>query len=381
MGRSRKPLAVLCGSRVRISLSPQIFITQSTQSCRESSFVLLLVELLSIFNSPFGGSMNKLNILVVGGAGYIGSHIVADLCEAGHNVIVFDNLSFGFRENVPVQAELIIGDLRNEEDLRKALSKNIDVVYHFAALKAVGESMVLPEKYAENNIMGTLKLLNIMAEHNVKKIIFSSSAAVYGEPQYMPIDENHPINPENYYGYTKVCIEENLKWFDRLKGIKYAALRYFNATGYDLKGRVNCQEKNPANLSPIIMEVASGQREKLLVYGNDYSTPDGTCIRDYIHVNDLAEAHLLAMDYLFENDNSLVINLGTGKGHSVIEMVKAASEATGRKIAFEFVERRPGDPKELMATSLLAKKLIDWEPKFSDLNTIFSSMKKVYNVD
>ena len=322
--------------------------------------------------------MQKLNILVVGGAGYIGSHIVADLVETGHSVIVFDNLSSGFKENVPEYAKLVVGDILNKNELDEAMSNNIDVVFHFAALKAAGESMEVPEKYAENNIIGTLNILESMVKHNVTRFVFSSSAAVYGEPQYLPIDEKHPISPENYYGYTKICIERNLEWFSKLRGINYAALRYFNATGYDIKGRVTCQERNPANLSPIVMEVAAGMREKMLVFGNDYDTPDGTCVRDYIHVNDLSEAHLLAMNYLIEEKKDLVVNLGTGTGASVLEVIEAGRKVTGKEIPYEMTARRLGDPKELIASSDLAKELLGWQAKYSDLENIFNTMKKVY---
>nr|WP_319776226.1 UDP-glucose 4-epimerase GalE [uncultured Sphaerochaeta sp.] len=322
--------------------------------------------------------MQKLNILVIGGAGYIGSHIVADLVEEGHSVIVFDNLSSGFKENIPDEVELILGDIKNKSEINEAMKKNINVVFHFAALKAAGDSMIVPEKFADNNISGTLNILGAMVENDVKSIVFSSSAAVYGEPAYLPIDEKHPIVPENYYGYTKICIERNLEWFSKLKNIRYAALRYFNATGYDVKGRVKCKENNPANLSPLVMEVASGMREKLYIYGNDYDTPDGTCIRDYIHVNDLSEAHLLAMDYLLKNDKDLVVNLGTGKGASVLEVINAGAKVTGKTISHEFTARRAGDPSELIASSELARELLGWEAKYSDLENIFRTMEAVY---
>jgi UDP-glucose 4-epimerase len=322
--------------------------------------------------------MEKLRILVTGGAGYIGSHIVRDLCEDGHDVTVLDNLSLGFEENVDRRAGLVVGDILSNDDLDKVLSKKIDVVFHFAAWKAAGESMIDPAKYSENNITGALRLLQAMVRHKAKFIVFSSSCAVYGSPEYLPMDEKHPRNPENYYGYTKLSIEENLQWYSRLKDIRYSALRYFNATGYDVKGQIKGKEKNPTNLCPIIMEVASGMRGLIQVYGNDYNTPDGTCIRDYIHVNDLSKAHLLAMDYIREKNEDLVVNLGTGKGRSVLEMIDAAGHALGKNITFEIVGRRPGDPEELYAATDLASEKLNWTAEHSDLETIFSSMKNVY---
>jgi UDP-glucose 4-epimerase len=319
------------------------------------------------------------NLLVTGGAGYIGSHIVQLLCEKQYNVYVFDNFSLGWRENIDDRVKGIIeGDVRNSEDLDKAFTNKIDAVFHFAAWKAAGESMSDPMKYADNNITGTLSLLNKMVEYEVKNFIFSSSAAVYGSPDYLPIDEEHPKNPENYYGYTKLAIEENLEWYSKLKGINYAALRYFNATGYDINGIIKGKERNPANLSPIVMEVASGMRENMQVFGYDYDTPDGTCIRDYIHVSDLADAHLRAMEYLFDKNKNLVVNLGTGKGSSVFEVIDAAKKVTGKEISYKVVDRRAGDPAELFANSDMALELIGWQARHSDLETIFKTMTKVY---
>lgn len=320
-----------------------------------------------------------MNILVTGGAGYIGSHIVQLLCDEKHNVIVFDNLSLGREENIDKRVnDFIVGDILDEAALNKALSSGIDLVFHFAALKAAGESMHNPTKYAKNNITGTLNLLAQMENHNVKNIVFSSSAAVYGSPEYLPIDEKHPVNPENYYGYTKLCIEQNLEWYSKLKGFKYSALRYFNATGYDIKGNIKGLEKNPANLSPIIMEVLSGIRDKMDVYGNDYPTNDGTCIRDYIHVSDLAEAHLLAMNYIIEKKENLVINLGSEVGFSVLEVIHAAEKVFGKKASYDIVGRREGDPPKLVASSKLANDKLNWKAKYSDLETIFQTMGHVY---
>lgn len=321
----------------------------------------------------------KKKVLVTGGAGYIGSHVVQLLCDEGHSVTVFDNFSLGRRENIdPRVNEIIEGDLLNKDDLKKAFEQKFDAVIHFAAWKAAGESMIKPQKYSENNIIGTINLLNQMVESNVNNIVFSSSAAVYGVPQYLPIDENHPVNPTNYYGYTKLCIEQNLEWYSKLLKINYSALRYFNATGYDINEKIKGKEKNPANLSPIVMEVAAGEREEMDVYGNDYDTKDGTCIRDYIHVNDLADAHLKAMNYIMSNDSNLVLNLGSENGHSVLDVISAAEEVVGKKINFNIADRRYGDPDKLVASSNLAKKVLGWEAKYSDLKNIFSSMMNVY---
>lgn len=322
---------------------------------------------------------NRIKVLVTGGAGYIGSHIVKELCDLGHSVIVLDNFSLGLRENIDNRVvEIIEGDILNGPDLKRAFSLGVNVVFHFAAWKAAGESMTDPGKYAKNNIAGTINLINEMLRHDIKNIIFSSSAAVYGNPEYVPIDEKHTTNPVNYYGYTKLAIEQNLEWYSRLKDLRYAALRYFNATGYDIQGKIKGKEKNPANLSPIVMETLAGDRDGLKVFGGDYDTPDGTCVRDYIHVNDLATAHVKAMDYILLKNEDLVINLGTGKGQSVLEVIKAAEKCAGKKILYTLVDRRDGDPAILIASPELALKKLNWKARHSDLETIFSSMMPVY---
>ncbi len=319
-----------------------------------------------------------MKVLVTGGAGYIGSHVVLDLITAGHKVVILDDMSLGCRENIHEEAEFIEGSILDEVMLVGVLSKNIDAVVHLAAFKAAGESMTNPEKYSQNNLNGTFNLLNSTMKHGVKTFVFSSSAAVYGYPEYLPVDEDHYLKPINYYGFTKLVIEQKLKWYHQLKGLKYASFRYFNAAGYDVNGRVIGLEKSPQNLLPIVMEVAKGERSSMDVYGDDYDTEDGTGIRDYIHVNDLASAHVSALDYLQEND-SFTVNLATGKGYSVKDVLAEAENVTGKKIKHFIVGRRPGDPAELIATSKQANELLNWEAKNSDLNTILKSMWNVYN--
>ena len=237
--------------------------------------------------------------------------------------------------------------------------------------------MRLPEKYSINNITGTLNIMNSAVKHNCKIMIFSSSAATFGEPQYLPIDENHPQKPINYYGFTKLKIEEFMDWYDSLKDLKFAALRYFNAAGYDPEGEIRGLEQNPENLLPRVMEAALGQRD-LKVFGNDYDTRDGTCIRDYIHVTDLARAHVLSLEYVSKNKKSLKLNLGTEVGTTVKEIIDMARKITGKEIPAEDVPRRPGDPACLYATSKLAKELLGWEPKFSDVETLVKTTWNVY---
>ena len=315
-----------------------------------------------------------MNVLVTGGAGYIGSHVVLDLLDSGHKVTVLDDLSLGFEKNVDVRAKFIRGSILSEQDLKTAFSTGPDAVIHLAAWKAAGESMVHPEKYSINNIIGTLKLLMAMVDSGVQKIIFSSSAAVYGYPEYLPVDENHRTDPINYYGYTKLAIEDNFRWYSILKGISFVSLRYFNAAGYDSQNRVTEPEQNPQNLLPIVMEVAMGIRDKLKIFGDDYNTADGTCIRDYIHVSDLASAHTKAIHFLQREGKDLIVNLGTGCGHSVLEVVHEAKQITQHPIPNEFVERRPGDPEELIASFEMATDVLKWTPVQSGLNQILQTM-------
>ena len=319
-----------------------------------------------------------MHILVVGGAGYIGSHVVRAFLDKKNSVTVFDNLSSGCRENLFKEAAFVEGDIRKEREINEAMGKGFDGFIHLAAYKAAGESMIVPEKYSVNNISGTINLLNAAAAHRVPTCVFSSSAAVYGEPKYLPIDEKHPCNPENYYGFTKLEIERFLEWYDRLKNIHFAALRYFNAAGYDPAGRITGLERNPANLLPVVMEVAAGIRQKLEIFGNDYGTPDGTCIRDYIHVSDLADAHVLAFENLVKSNKSFIVNLGSENGISVKTMVEKAREITGKSIPAVIAPRRKGDPAKLVASSKEASELLGWKARASDVTTLLSSTWNVY---
>jgi len=320
-----------------------------------------------------------MNILIIGGAGYIGSHVAREFLDRGHSVTVFDNLSSGLRENLFPEAKFIHGTIMDYPGLLSVCrGAAYDAVVHLAAFKAVGESMEKPEKYSLNNINGTIHILNAMSESGIKNLVFSSSAAVYGSPEYLPIDEKHPLRPESYYGFTKLEIERFMDWYDRLKGIRFAALRYFNATGYDVKGRISGLEQNPQNLIPRVMEAAVGMRQKLSVYGSDYDTRDGTCIRDYVHVNDLASGHAAALDYIRKNDKSLIVNLGSETGTTVKEILEAARRISGRPIPSSFEGRRPGDPGTVTASSKLARELLGWKAEHSDIDTMIRTMWEAY---
>lgn len=317
---------------------------------------------------------------ITGGAGYIGSHIIADLLERDVEVYVLDNFSTGNRKNLFEHAHyhLIEGDVRDPDAVQAFLAHRPDVVFHFAASKAAGESMVDPVKYSDNNLRGTLLLIEELVKADIGSFVFSSSAAVYGDPQYIPLDEKHPRIPANFYGYTKMVIEDTLEWYSRLTGLRYASLRYFNAAGYDVKGRVRGLENQPQNLLPIVMEVAAGMRSELQIFGDDYDTPDGTCIRDYIHVNDLATAHILAMDHLLEKRENVTVNLGSEKGLSVKEIVEQARIITGRPIPARVVGRRPGDPAALYASAAKAAAELNWRAEVSDASKLIESMWSVY---
>ena len=319
-----------------------------------------------------------MKVLLFGGAGYIGTHVAMAFLDRGDHVGIYDNLSSGLRSNVPEGAEFFEGDILDREKVAEVLSKGWDAAVHLAAFKAAGESMVKPEKYSENNISGSLIIMTECEKHGCMNFILSSSAATYGEPKYLPIDEKHPTNPENYYGYTKLCIEENLKWYSKLKGLQFAALRYFNAAGYDVDGRMMGLERNPANLIPVIMECAVGIRKEVGIFGTDYDTPDGTCIRDYVHVTDLADAHVAAADYLINKKEDLIVNLGSETGISVREIVETARRVTGQPIPSVDSPRRPGDPAKLVASSTLAHEKLGWSAKHSDPETLIGSTWKVY---
>ena len=315
----------------------------------------------------------KNKILVIGGAGYIGSHVVKELLYDGFDVTVYDNMSTGQECNLFVNAHFFNGDILDEQTLHNVMCKGFDAVVHLAAKKAVGESMENPQLYARNNINGSVNIFNAMVDCGIKNVVFSSTAAVYGTPQYLPIDENHPLNPMSFYGFTKAEIENVMAWFRQLKNFNYISLRYFNAVGYTADGTIRGKEKNPQNLLPIVMEVASGKRDILHVFGNDYDTPDGTCIRDYIHVEDLASAHVLAIKYLLENQQSHIINLGTNKGTSVLEIIKAAEKVSGRKINYDIAPRRTGDPATIIARCDKAHEVLHWQPQYTDIEQIIQT--------
>lgn len=318
-----------------------------------------------------------MKVLVVGGAGYIGSHVAKALMQSGHMVTVFDNLSSGQKINLFSQNVFVEGDILDYKALCQAM-KGHDAVVHLAAKKAVGESMENPMLYSVNNISGSINILNAMVETGAKYLVFSSSAAVYGMPDKSLIDENTPLNPINYYGFTKLEIEKFMQWYDQLKNIKFVALRYFNAVGYDADGDIRGKEINSQNLLPIIMEVLSGKRSELKIFGNDYPTPDGTCIRDYIHVSDLASAHVLALEKLAQGMSSQSLNLGTGKGTSVKEMVEAVEKVSGRKVPVVYAPRRAGDPAILIASADKARSLLGWKPAYTDICKI---VQTVYNIN
>ena len=320
-----------------------------------------------------------MKILVIGGAGYIGSHVTYELCDQGYDVTVFDNLSTGFKSNIDKRAKFIKGDIINKNDLEKIFINKFNAIFHFAALKSVGDSMCYPDKYLKVNLIGTINILNKMVEHNIRNIIFSSTAAVYGLPKYLPVNEKHSLEPINFYGFTKLEMERIISWFSRLKGIRFSILRYFNAAGYDIQGSIDKIEKNPQNLLPIVMETALGRKDLIEIFGNDYDTFDGTGIRDYIHVNDLAHAHIFSLKYIMKNNENLTLNLATGEGYSVLEVIKITEKITNKKIKYRVVDRRDGDPGELVAKSLLAKEKINWECSVSNMEAILSSMWNVYS--
>jgi UDP-glucose 4-epimerase len=309
-------------------------------------------------------------ILVVGGAGYIGSHMVSCLKKAGYTPVVLDNLSTGHAESV-LNAELIVGDMMNQEVLDRIFFENqFEAVMHFAAFIQVGESVKHPAKYYQNNVVATLQLLNAMIKWNVKHFIFSSTAAVYGEPQYTPIDEKHPLLPINPYGHSKLMVEQILEDYSRAYDFNFMALRYFNAAGADPSGKLAEHHEPETHLIPLILQTAQGVRNAITVYGRDYETPDKTCIRDYVHVSDLCSAHLLALQALINGAESNIYNLGTGQGFSVQQVIDVAREVTNVDILVIEGERRAGDPAILVANPERAMKELKWKPRYSDLKTI-----------
>lgn len=315
-----------------------------------------------------------MSVLVTGGAGYIGSHTVLEFLKRGEEVVIIDNLQKGHKEALLSEAKFFEGDIRDSAFLDQVFSENqIDAVVHFAADSLVGESVEDPIKYYENNVGGAVSLLRVMSKHNVKKIVFSSTAAVYGEPDLVPITETLQPNPTNPYGETKLAIEKMLKWSEQAYGIQHVILRYFNVAGADLDGKLGEDHHPETHLIPIVLQVALGKREKIMIFGGDYDTPDGSCIRDYIHVTDLADAHILAIQRLHEGGSSSVYNLGNGKGFSVKEVIEVSRKVTGKAIPAEVVQRREGDPARLVASSEKAAIELGWKPKYTALETMIES--------
>ena len=313
-------------------------------------------------------------ILVLGGAGYIGSHTVWELCEAGRDVVVADNLQTGFRAAVHPKARFYKLDIRDGKALDVLFqAEKIDGVIHFAACSQVGESMRDPLKYYDNNLHGTMVLLSAMLRHGVDRIVFSSTAATYGEPERVPILETDRTCPTNTYGETKLSMEKMMGWCAKAHGLKYVALRYFNACGAHPSGVIGEAHDPETHLIPLILQVPAGWRQALTIFGDDYPTPDGTCVRDYIHVTDLAQAHILALDYLAGGGESSVFNLGNGVGFSNREVVEVARKVTGHPIPVEMGPRRAGDPARLVASSQKARTVLGWDPRYADLETIIST--------
>lgn len=318
-------------------------------------------------------------ILVCGGAGYIGSHAVRQLIDKGEEVIIVDNLETGHEDAIHPKAKFYHVDIRNEEELDKVFEENkIDEVIHFAANSLVGESMTNPLKYYNNNVHGTEILLKVMIKHDVKKIVFSSTAATYGEPKSIPILETDETCPTNAYGETKLAMEKMMKWADIAHGVKFISLRYFNVAGAHESGEIGEDHSPETHLIPLILQVPLGKREFISIFGDDYDTYDGTCIRDYIHVIDLADAHILAVKKLREGSSSNIYNLGSGNGFTVKEMIEAARKVTGHAIPAKVCERRAGDPAKLVADSAKARKELGWEPKFENVEAMISSAWKYH---
>ena len=311
-----------------------------------------------------------MKILVVGGAGYIGSHMVKQLAKAGNEVITLDNLSYGYRDAVKY-GEFVEGDLGDNTILDSIFkSGDIDAVMHFAGFIQVGESVIKPSMYYHNNVVNTHTLLDAMLRHEVKNFIFSSTAAIFGEPDYTPIDEKHHKQPINPYGHSKLMIEQVLDDYDSAYGLRSTCLRYFNAAGADPEGELGERHVPETHLIPLILQAASGRREDIKVFGDDYATDDGTCVRDYIHINDLCDAHSLALQKMIKLDRSARYNLGNGKGFSVKQVIDVAKQVSGNDFKVSIEPRRAGDPAVLVADATLAKKELNWQPQFDDLKDI-----------
>lgn len=315
-----------------------------------------------------------MSILVTGGAGYIGSHTALELIRAGYDVVIADSLVTGHLKAIPEGARFYRGDIRDIDFLNGLFqSESIDAVIHFAAFSLVGESVSNPLKYYENNIYGTKVLLEAMVANGVKRIVFSSTAATYGEPENIPILETDRTCPTNPYGETKLAMERMFKWTAQAHGMSYVSLRYFNACGADQCGHIGEAHDPESHLIPLILQVPNGKREAISIYGTDYDTPDGTCIRDYIHVTDLASAHILAVEYLLRGGERDIFNLGNGVGYSVREVIETARAVTGHPIPAIEVERRAGDPARLVASSEKARRVLGWRPTHDSLEEIISS--------
>lgn len=319
-----------------------------------------------------------MSVLVLGGAGYIGSHMVKRLIEKGEEPVVVDNLVTGHRQAVDQKAKFYEGDLADQTFMRTVFRENpdIDVVIHFGAYSLVPESMKKPLMYFDNNVAGLIKLLEVMKEVGVNKLVFSSSAATYGIPDKMPIEETDPQNPINPYGESKLMMEKIMHWADEAYGIKFVALRYFNVAGAWPDGSIGEDHNPETHLLPIVLQVAMGKRDKLQIYGNDYNTPDGTNIRDYVHPIDLADAYLLAANYLRNGNESTAFNLGSSTGFSNLQILKAAREVTGKEIPAEIAGRRGGDPDTLIAASDKARKILGWMPQYDDIHKIIETAWK-----
>lgn len=318
-------------------------------------------------------SLPKHTILVTGGAGYIGSHAVLALVQTGYQVVILDNLVYGHRDLVEkvLQVELIEGDIEDRLLLDHIFKTHkIDAVMHFSAYTYVGESVTNPDKYYRNNVLGTLTLLEAMLAASINKFVFSSTCATYGVPKFIPLTEDHPQNPINPYGMTKLMVEQILADFDIAYGLKSVRFRYFNAAGADPNGLLGEDHNPESHLIPLVLQTALGKRESISVFGTDYSTPDGTCIRDYIHVSDLADAHVLGLEYLLQGGKSEVFNLGNGNGFSVKEVIAAVQEVTGIKISVEECERRTGDSPVLIGSSEKAKNILNWQAKYPGIKEI-----------